>query len=67
MSEEVPAARWRAAQALECLTLDGADDVAIVVRELLVRQDVARGEERDAVHAARVLDEDRLRGRPSRR
>ena len=59
-SKEVAAAGGRAAEALERLALDRADDVPVIIRQLLEGQNVARGEEGDAVHVARVLHEHRL-------
>ena len=56
-SEQEVAAARRAAQAAQRLALDRADDVAVVVGELLVRHDVARREDADAVYLQCVDDE----------
>ena len=42
----------RTTQALEGLALYGAHDIAIVVGELFIRQDVPGGEEGDTVDAS---------------
>jgi riboflavin biosynthesis pyrimidine reductase len=60
ISNERAAAIRGSAQARQRLVLDRAHDVAVVIGELLVREDIPRGEERDAVDVPRILHEDRL-------
>ena len=60
ISNECAAAVGGSAEARERLVLDRANNVAVIIGELLVGKDVSRGEERDAVHVARVFHKDGL-------